>query len=485
VKEVTLDPTDWEKAKTLGRQMVTDMITFLETVRDRPVWRPVPASVKQRLRAPLPQEGLAPEAVYDEFRELILPYGYGSIHPRFWAWVNGTGTVFTVLSELLAATMNPNCYGSDSSPFYVEQQVLAWMKDFLGFPQHSSGLLLSGASIANFVALAAALEAKADGDIGKDGLRSLARPMILYTSEETHYSVEKAVRMLGLGTRSLRKIPVDSNFAIDLDTLFDVIELDRKKGHKPFCVVGNAGTVRTGAFDDLQELATLCHHEGLWFHVDGAFGALVAASTALAGRALGMERADSVGFDLHKWMFMPIEVGCVFIRDEESHRKAFEAEASYLAQTESGIASVSDPFGNYGPELTRGFRALKVWMGLKEHGANKYVQVIEQNVSQAAYLSGLVDQASNLELLAPVPLNIVCFRFAPQSCSSEDLNEINRRLLLALQDHGLAAPSLVSVRGKIGLRVAITNHRTRRSDLDFLVEVAQDFGRRIVFGGSV
>lgn len=464
--------------------MVGDMISFLETVRDRPVWRPVPASIKKRLRSSLPQEGLAPEIVYDEFRELILPYGYGNIHPRFWAWVNGTGTVFTVLAELLAATMNPNCYGSDSSPFYVEQQVLSWMKEFLGFAQDSSGLLLSGASIANFVAIAAALESRADGDIGKDGLWSLKRPMILYSSEETHYSVDKAVRMLGLGTSSMRKIPVDADFSIDLDRLVGAIQSDRRQGLKPFCIVGNAGTVRTGAFDNLQELATLCKQEGLWFHVDGAFGALVAASPALAKRTSGMERADSVGFDLHKWMFMPIGVGCVFVRDRRVHRRAFEAEASYLARTESGIGSVRDPFGNYGPELTRGFRALKVWMGLKEHGAKKYVQIIEQNVSQAAYLRRLVEAAPDLDLLAPVPLNIVCFRLVARGFTDDELNEINRRLLLALQDHGLAAPSLVSVNDRVGLRVAITNHRTRQSDLDFLVDVTRECGKRIVSGSS-
>lgn len=304
--------------------------------------------------------------------------------------------------------------------------------------------------------------------------------MTLYASQETHSSVQKAVELLGLGSDALRKTPANSDFQIDLPALEQAIAGDRKAGHLPFCIVGNAGTVNTGAFDDLNLLADISQREGLWFHVDGAFGALVALSPTLRAQATGMERADSLAFDLHKWMHVPYEAGCVLVRRGEDHRKTFSLTPDYLEHATRGAAAGSLWFSDYGVELSRGFRALKVWMSMKEHGMIKYGRLVEQNVSQAQYLTELVKSAPDLELLTPVPLNIVCFRFFTETLDDAALDELNKELLIRLHESGVALPSYTTIDGRYALRVSITNHRTRRYDFDILVAHVVKLGRALV-----
>ncbi len=335
--------------------------------------------------------------------------------------------------------------------------------------------------MANFVGLAVAINAKAECDVAADGLTAVPRKMVLYASNQTHSSVEKAVRLLGLGSNALRKIQVDDTFAIDIEVLEEAIARDRAAGLHPFCIVGNAGTTNTGAFDNLDRLADVSQREGLWLHVDGAFGALAALSPTLKKLTSGMERADSLAFDLHKWMYMPYEVGGVLVRDSEAHRNTFAVSADYLSLTEGGIAGDRSWFSEYGLQLSRGFRALKVWMALKEHGVEKFGRVIEQNVDQARYLARLVEESPDLELLAPVTLNVVCFRFkGPTYCRDDELNELNSDLLIKLQESGVAAPSHTVIGGKFALRVANTNHRTRKDDFFVLVREVERLGRELV-----
>jgi aromatic-L-amino-acid decarboxylase len=286
--------------------------------------------------------------------------------------------------------------------------------------------------------------------------------------------------MLGLGSDAYRHIPVDAEFQIDLPALEAAIAADRAAGHYPFCVVGSAGTVNTGAFDDLEALADICRREGMWFHVDGAFGALAALSPALSGLVAGMERADSIAFDLHKWMYMPIEVGCALVRREEDHRRAFSLTPDYLAHGgERGLASGAHWFSDYGVQLSRGFRALKVWLSIKEHGIQKYGRLIQQNVDQARYLAGMVDAESQLERLAPAPLNIVCFRYWVDGLDETALNELNQELLIRLHESGAAVPSYTTLNGSYALRVAITNHRSRREDFELLVREVIRLGEEL------
>lgn len=314
INEETLDPKDWEAMRALGHQMVDDRMTYLETVRERPVWQPIPEKVRENLKKPLPMEPQGAKRAYQDFLENVLPHPMGNIHPRFWGWVEGTGTPFGMLAEMLAAGMNPDLGAGNHVANYVEAQVLDWLKEMLGYPAEASGLLVSGGSMANLVGLTVARNTMAEFDVRQHGLQASSRKMTLYGSAEMHSSFQKAIELLGLGNDSLRKIPVNADFQIDTETLEMAISEDRSEGYQPIAVIGNAGTVSTGTFDDFNALADICAREGLWFHVDGAFGAWAALSPKLRHLVSGMERADSLAFDLHKWMYMPFELGCALVR---------------------------------------------------------------------------------------------------------------------------------------------------------------------------
>jgi aromatic-L-amino-acid/L-tryptophan decarboxylase len=486
--EESLDPESWDEFRTHSHQVVDELFDWLRTLRERPVWQPVPEDVRAALRRPLPVEGCGLEGSWDEFRRSVLPYPWGNVHPRFWGWVNGTGSPSGALAELATAIINTNAGGGHQAAPYVEEQVINWCKTMVGFPPDASGVLVTGGSVANLVALAAARDA-GDPRISEEGLSGLGGSPVLYASAQTHNSVDKAARLLGLGQRALHSVPVDKEFRIDLDALARAIAADRAAGRKPFCVIGNAGTVNTGAIDDLTALADLCERERLWFHVDGAFGALAAISVRLRPLVAGMERADSIAFDLHKWLYMPYDVGCVLVRDREAHRRPFATKASYLAREARGAAPNDHDPGTLGPELSREFRGLKVWMLLQEHGVAKYARLIEQNVEQAKYLAGLVHRHSELELMAPVPLNIVCLRYTGRRGEEgksgeagkrgDELDALNRELLIRIQERGIAVPSATSLNGRFAMRVAITNHRSRLDDFDLFVAAVAELGREL------
>jgi aromatic-L-amino-acid decarboxylase len=478
--EESLDPDDWQAMRQLGHQMIEDVMDYLENIRSRPVWQPIPASVKDYLDQPLPENPLGETAAYREFVERILPHPMGNIHPRFWGWVIGTGTPLGMLSEMLAACMNPNLGGAEHVANHVESQVISWCKQMLGYPAKASGLLVSGGSMANLVGLTVARNAMAGVDLRNEGLRALPCDMVLYGSNETHSSIQKSVELLGLGNTALRKIPVNSAYQMDLNALKEVLAGDKAQGRQPFCIVANAGTVNTGAFDDIDALADICAAEGLWLHVDGAFGAFAALSPQLEHLVKGMQRADSLAFDLHKWMYMPIEIGCALVRDEPAHRNAFSMNPHYLEHGgERGLLAGSKWFSDYGVQLSRGFRALKAWMSLKAYGLGKYRRLIQQNVDQARYLARLVDDHAELERIGPVPLNIVCFRYNSGNLTDSALNTLNQELLIRLHESGIAAPSYTTLNGQYVLRAAITNHRSRREDFDILVEAVVRLGREL------
>ncbi len=478
-EDETLDPTDWNRMKDLGCQMVVDMMNYLESVRDRPVWQPIPKSVKEFFTKPIPKDPEGVDKAYQDFLEKILPYPTGNIHPRFWGWVIGTGTPLGMLAEMLAAGMNSNVGGLDHIAIHVETQVINWFKEIMGFPSTASGLLVSGGSMANLVGLTVGRNLMSGFDIRQDGLQAVTKKMTIYSSEETHLSNQKAIEILGLGSDAFRKIPVNMDFQINIESLKTCISNDRDNGYHPICIIGNAGTVNTGAFDDLDILANICDQENMWFHVDGAFGALAILSPKLKSLVYGINRADSLAFDLHKWMYMPYEVGCTLVKKEEDHKKSFSETADYAAHHSRGIAGGKIWYGDYGVQMSRGFRALKVWMGIKEHGIQKYGKLIQQNVEQAQYLTKLIQSSDELELLAPVSLNIVCFRFIADRLENSLLNNLNKELLMRLHESGIAAPSYTMIDDKYSLRVAITNHRSRREDFEILVKTVLEIGRNL------
>jgi glutamate/tyrosine decarboxylase-like PLP-dependent enzyme len=481
--EESLDPEDWEAVRQLGHRMLDDMFDYLEKVRQRPVWQPVPAEVKDFLKQPLPQEPQAHEKVYQDFVQNVLPYPMGNIHPRFWSWVMGNGTAFGMLAEMLAAGMNPNMGGGEHVGIYVERQVLDWTKALLGFPPTASGLLVSGGSMANLIAVAIARNVGAGVDVRAAGLQSCGDRLTLYASVETHSSVQKAVELLGLGHDNLRLIPVDDTFRIDLPQLEVAIAQDRAAGLRPICVIGNAGTVNTGAIDPLEALGKIARREGLWYHVDGAIGALSALAPDLKPKVAGMAQADSITLDFHKWLYAQFEAGCILVRDEAAHLNTFSLTPEYLEHGERGVSAGKNWPSEYGVQLTRNFRALKIWMSLREHGAEKYGRLISQNAAQARYLGELVKETPELELLTPVQLNITCFRYNTGGRIDAALNALNKELLFRLHESGLAAPSYTTLNGRYWLRAANTNHRTRREDFDLLVREVVRLGGEIASEG--
>jgi aromatic-L-amino-acid/L-tryptophan decarboxylase len=475
--EESLDPKDWEEFRRLGHRMLDDTINYLATRREQPVWQAMPDSVRASFHETLPMEPIGAEAVYAEFVEKVRPYPNGNNHPRFWGWVQGTGTPLAMMADMLAAAMNPHMAGFDQAPAMVEKQVLAWLAELMGMPRESSGILVSGGTIANLIGLAVARHAKAGFDLREHGLQGYRGPrLVFYASAETHGWCQKAAELLGLGNSAFRRVRVGSDYQMDVAALRTLMESDRRENMRPFCVVGNAGTINTGATDDLRAIAKVCREEGLWFHVDGAFGALARLSPELRALVEGIEEADSLAFDLHKWMYLPFEVGCVLVRDPAAHRNAFAHKQSYLTGMDRGVIAGGLPYADRGIELTRSFRALKVWMSLKAHGVKAFARLIEQNVEQARYLAGLIESHADLELLVGVPLNVVCFRYRPANCAADAMNGVNQELLMRLQESGIAVISSTVLGGKFALRAAITNHRSKREDFQILVDAVVKIG---------
>jgi glutamate/tyrosine decarboxylase-like PLP-dependent enzyme len=339
----------------------------------------------------------------------------------------------------------------------------------VGFPAAASGTLVSGGSMANLLGLAVARNVKAGVDVREQGVAAIPKPLCFYGSDQVHSCHRKAMETLGLGNAALRRIPSDGDYRIDLAALRAAIAIDRAQGRQPAAIIASAGTVNTGAIDDLEALADLAAEEALWLHVDGCIGALIAIAPENGFRVAGLARADSVALDPHKWLHAPFDVGCALIRDKAAHRGSFAVTPEYLESTPRGIAA-GDWLHEYGLQTSRGFRALKVWMALKEHGVEKFGRLIDQNIAQAAHLAGRIEAEPMLELMAPVAINIVCFRYRTPHRDAATMKAINLEIMLRLQEGGIAALSDTTIHGRHCLRVAINNHRTRLSDLDLLVE---------------
>ena len=477
---------DRETLRQLAHAAVDLAVDHLHGMRDGTVFTPMTAAERRvLLEQPLRDDGRAPRAILDLVRDAVIPHPMGNGHPRFFGWVNSPPAPLGAVADLLAAAMNPSCAGGDHAAIYVERAAVRWLMELVGMPTDGSmGLLVSGTSVASIVALAAARHRTGQAlgwDIRADGMQG-ARPRLrLYISAEGHSCLRKAAELLGLGASAVRTIPVDERFAMDVRALRDAVAADRRAGDVPFFVAASAGTVGTGAIDPLDALADLCAAEGLWFHVDGAYGALGVLAKDRAARFAGMGRADSLALDPHKWLSVPVECGCVLVRDGVLLRDTFSLVPPYL-RTEEGKGFGGLPwFSEYGVQQTRGFRALKLWMVLQHLGRRGVTALVERHIALAERLASLVDAAPDLERLAPVDLSIVCFRYAPPHLhgDSKKLDALNQRVMEEVQASGAAFVTQTTLRGSFALRACILHYATTETDLDALVDVVRTTGARV------
>ncbi len=471
----SLDPTHWPDFCRHAHTMLDDMLGYLENIRERPVWQPAPEETRARFNVRLPIAPTDLASVHEEFLSHILPYTVGNAHPGFMGWVHGGGAPVGMLAEMLAAAMNTNAGGRNQIPVEVERQITRWMCELFGFPASASGLFVTGTSMANFIAVLVARDAALGHLVRRTGVGiHPPKKLTAYASAEVHRCIGSALDFAGIGSDQLRPIPVDHRRRMNLRALADAVAEDRVSGCSPFLVVGTAGTVDTGAVDDLDGIANLCQREGLWFHVDGAYGALAMLAPEYAPRLRGIERADSLAFDFHKWGQVPYDAGFLLVRDGELHRRAFASPAAYLSRETRGLAAGSPWPCDFGPDLSRGFRALKTWFTFKVYGTAAMGGAIARTCELARYLEQRVATARELELMAPVELNIVCFRYR-----ALDADQLNRELVIELQESGLVAPSVTSLDGRVAIRAAIVNHRTSCAEIDMLVEETLRIGRKL------
>lgn len=477
----SLDPTDWDNFRKEGHKIFDDMVNDLSGLRAGKAWRPMDEAAIKPFRSPVPKAGVGTEGAYQDYVSHVKPHPMGLNHPRFWGWAGGAGTPDGMLANMISAAFHsPNIIFQHSS-FYAELQVIEWFKEIFGFDKDAAGILVSGGSMANFVGLNVARHAHASGEIRKKGVGN--KTYTVYGSGETHYSVPKALDVLGLGSDNFRKAPVDAEYRIDVEALKKQIAEDRQVGMTPIAIVANAGTIKTGATDPLDALADLAEEEGLWLHCDGAFGAMAILSDDYKYLVKGIGRVNSLAFDLHKWLSQPYETGGVLIQPGKLLEDTFSYSASYVTKLPGSITDVPFSFSHRGIELSRGFRAFPFWFTMKSFGLDKFGEMITKNIEDAQYLKSLLDASKTLECLAPVPMNVVNFRYIGDGNLDENaLDKLNMALLTQIQRHGIAVPSSESVHGKFSLRVCNLNHRTRREDFDLLVKSAEEIGKELEDG---
>jgi aromatic-L-amino-acid/L-tryptophan decarboxylase len=473
---VELEPDEF---RALGHGLVDEIAELLEALRSPSELPVTPGESVAEVRAALgggglPQHGTPPDALLREARELLFDHSLFTGHPRFLGYVIGAPAPLGALADLLAAAVNPNLGGYPLSPIAteIERQTVSWIAELIGYPTDCGGLLVSGGNMANFVGVLAARRAKASWDVRAQGMRDSR--LRAYCSAETHTWVQKAADMFGLGTDSLRWVPTDGALRMDVGALREAIVADREAGDQPFLVVGSGGSVSTGAVDPLRELAALCHDEDLWFHVDGAYGAFAAAAPSAPDDLRALGEADSVALDPHKWLYAPTEAGCALVRRDQNLLDTFDFTPPYYRLKEDELH-----YYKRGPQNSRGFRALKVWLGLRHLGREGYARLIEEDIALARYLDACVAAEPELER-GPGGLSVATFRYVPPLVDDEEeLNRLNEEILGRLQPGGEAFVSNAVVEGRYWLRACVVNFRTTREDIEALVGIVKRLGAEV------
>jgi aromatic-L-amino-acid decarboxylase len=480
----TIELTPAER-DALGRAALDWVLEYFRTTGEPPVYPPISTrELAGLVDEVLPEEPQHADLVLEQFAALAA-LGRNNGHPRMFGYVQSSGSFAGVIGDFLASALNQNVTSWRSAPSAtaVEHQVIDWMKVLVGFDAAAGGILLSGGSLANFAALVVALRASTTADIDSLGVAALPGRPRIYTSTMTHMSTPKAAAMMGIGRDAIVQIPVDAEFRMRPEALAAVIVADRAAGLHPVCVVANAGDVNTGAIDPLEAISAVCARTGLWLHVDGSYGGFAAGAPSIGGALAGLGRADSMSLDPHKWLYAPLDAGCLLVRDAAHLSRAFAQSAAYVDVIADQDMS-SYAFWDHGPELSRRFRALKIWFLLKIHGARAVRDAIEQNIVVARALAQAIDDSPDFERLAPVPLSIVCFRYVPthlrgRDDAAEELNALNREIMLGVQREGEAYLSNATIGRRFALRACIVNFRTQVADGEALLAAIRRVAARL------
>jgi aromatic-L-amino-acid decarboxylase len=471
--------------RAIGHHLVNRIADLLDSLPARPVTRgEAPPAVRDALEAArsLPELGTDPAQLMDHATELLFDHSLFNSHPRFWGYITSAAAPIGILGDLLASAINQNTGAWFLSPMAteIEGQTIRWIAELLGFPTTCGGLLVSGGNMANVICFLAARQAKAGWDVRAAGLHGdETKRLRVYCSKETHTWVQKAADMTGVGADNIRWIPTGKDLAMDVRILRDQIRIDREAGDRPFIVIGTAGSVSTGAIDNLSDIAKICREEDLWFHVDGAYGGFAAMLPDASPELRALSEADSIAVDPHKWLYAPLEAGCTLVRDPEKLREAFAYHPPYY---HFGVEAIN--YLDYGPQNSRGFRALKVWLALQQVGRKGYEQMLTDDIQLAKTLHEFVAQKAELEAFTH-SLSITTFRYVPRDLKKPDekteeyLNQLNTELLTRLQNSGEAYISNAVIDGRFALRACIVNFRTSLADIEALPEIVLRIGREV------
>jgi glutamate/tyrosine decarboxylase-like PLP-dependent enzyme len=436
-----------------------------------------PEEIQKLFDEPLPENGLEVSELLRKVEDDVIGSATMNIGPHYYGYITGGGNQVAILAEMISASLNQNNLKWHSSPVSTELEklVIKWVSQFIGYTDQAAGAILDGGSTANFNCLAVARKNMAPENLSAEGMYGM-KPMTIYVSEEGHSSFDKAVDALGIGLNNLRKIPVNDQFQIRPDLLREQIQKDRKAGLNPICVIGIAGTTNSGAVDNLQELSHIAKEEKLWYHVDAAYGGPAAKLPAVQHLFDGITEADSVVVNPHKWLYVPFEAACILVKQPEKLRRTFSLIPDYLRSNgdEGGRTDMME----YQLPLTKSFKSLKVWMTLKAYGAKRLRETIQGDIDNAQYLQSLIEKSDDFEMLAPVPLSIACFRYAPAGLNEEEMDELNRNLAHAIEQDGRIFLTATKIKGKTTLRTCFINPRTTKKDVEWIPEVIRDLAGR-------
>ena len=472
---------DEQALDAITRQATKLVADYFNTIAERPVRaQNYAGKTTAAIDVELPLEGVPLDRLIDECRT-IFDLSRHNGHPRFFGYVASPSTPIGAYADLIAGALNANitCWRSGPSGTELEQVVVRWLGSLIEYDRDAKGLLTSGGSMANMIALLVASRRKLGGDASRKGLWNGGPPLIVYASEEVHMSIAKAADILGLGRDQVRVVACDDRQRMRVDSLRQRIEADLSAGLRPCCVVASAGTVNTGVVDPLDAIATVAREFDLWFHVDGAYGAPGVLDNRKKHLFRGLERADSVSLDPHKWLYVPVDAGCLLFRDPNPVKATFSTEDADYIKVHGHSDNEAFAYWDYGVELSRRFRALKVWLTLSYYGVHRIAEAVSNDISLAAYMGELVSAADDFELLAPVELSICCFRYVPPGWKDAELDQLNERIMSRVQTSGRAYLSNATVNGHFALRACITNFRTTKSDIELTLETIRDAAREV------